>query len=82
MCGYARLMPNEEEVLTAIREVAATKTDRHAELSQEEVARQLECSPSDENFQRYLARAATTGLIEPLAEVDQLLGPLRFRLVD
>jgi hypothetical protein len=73
-------MSTEEDVLTAIREIDAQSDDKHPEIHHYQVAERLGCPADDPEFQRYLARAATTGIIEPLSEVDQLEGPTSFRL--
>lgn len=78
--GYWRVMPTEEDVLTAIRDVAAATGDKFSVLGYEDVASRLGCPPDDPEYQRYLARAETTGIIEACADVDQLEGPIRFRL--
>jgi hypothetical protein len=70
----------EQGVIAAIETVARTQ-EQGTELSYVEVARELGVSPNDPDYQRYLQRAATVGLIESTAEVDQLEGPLRFRLI-
>ena len=71
-------MPTAEEVLTAIRDLDSK--DPGAELRYTQVAERLGCDPADASFQRHLARAATTGLIETTSEIDQLEGPTNFRL--
>jgi hypothetical protein len=72
-------MPNEEEVLTAIRELDANRGGKQAEIRYTEVAERLGCEPDDPDLQRYLARASSSGLIEATSEVDQLAGPTSFR---
>lgn len=42
-----------------------------------EVAERLGFAPDDADFQNYLARAATTGLIESLSEVDTDRGDIQ-----
>lgn len=68
-----------ENVLAAIR--AADRSSPGADIRYSDVAARLKCPPNDPDFQRYLARAAATGLIEEVASVDQLEGPIVFRLV-
>jgi len=68
-----------ENVLDAIR--AADRSTPGADIRYSDVAARLKCPPNDPDFQRYLARAAATGLIEEVASVDQLEGPIVFRLV-
>lgn len=65
-------------VLEAIR--AADRSSPGADITYFDVAARLRCPPNDPDFQRCLARAAATGLIEEVASVDQLPGPIVFRL--
>lgn len=70
---------NAGTVLEAIR--AADRSSPGADIRYSDVAARLKCPPNDPDFQRYLARAAATGLIEEVASVDQLEGPIVFRFV-
>jgi hypothetical protein len=71
-------MPSEQDVLTAIRALDARAP--RSEISYTKVAADLGCAADTPTFQRYLARAATTGLIKSISEVDQLEAPVLFRL--
>ncbi len=75
-----QLMPTEEDVVTAIRALDALSPG--SEISYTQVAERLGCVADDLTFQSYLARAATTGLIESTSEVDQLEGPVLFRTLE
>lgn len=72
-------MPNEEDVIAAIRDLDAQTGGE--ELRAIDVAKELGCASDDPDLQRYLVRAETTGLIEATSEVDQLPAPTQFRLV-
>jgi len=72
-------MPTEQDVLTAIRALDALSPG--SEISYTQVAQRLGCLANDPAFQSYLARAATTGLIKSTNEVEQLEGPVLFRLL-
>ena len=72
-------MPNEEDVLNAIRAIDAEADHGHPKIRYTDVAERLGCAADDADLQGFLARASTTGLIETLDEVDQLEGPTVFR---
>lgn len=77
-------IPNESElsakrVLEAIH--AADRSSPGADITYSDVAARLRCVPNDPEFQRHLARAQSAGLIEEVASVDQLPGPIVFRLI-
>jgi len=70
-------MPTDHEVLSAIREAHAASDT--GELTYRDVATRLGCPPDDEEFQRCLVRAISSGLIEEIDALDQLPGPTIFR---
>jgi hypothetical protein len=71
-------MVDADLVLEAIR--AADRSSPGGDISYSDVAARLRCDPNDPDFQPHLARAAAVGLIEDVASVDQLPGPILFRV--